>query len=294
MIDPDSSTRFRLALLITGAAIGLSVAALGMVESRPGETSELPPGTIARVGDTLISVSRYAAVLDDLRSDKRNPLTDTDREFALERLIDEELLIQRGVELGLAENAPAVRKAMASEVISHVVTVTRATRPDDATLRAFYDSASTYFSSPGRLRLTWWRQNTEGSENLDSAEQLERRLQQGGDPATLFDGYGFERVAELPDSPLPTNKLLDYIGPTLLEHVASVQPGQFTSTIEDDQGTHVFFLSEQVPESTPGFETVRDVVEQEYLYRAGDTALREYIDWLRSRTSVTVSDSETK
>jgi hypothetical protein len=183
---------------------------------------------------------------------------------------------------------------MASEVISHVVTVSRAARPDEASLRAFYDSVSTYFLSPGRLRLLWWKQNVQGSENRASAEQIEHRLLQGDDPATLFDRFGFERVAELPDALLPTKKLLDYIGPELLEHIGSVHPGQFTSPIKDDQGLHIFFLSERVPESTPRFEAVRDVVEQEYLYRAGDTALREYIDWLRSRTSVTVSNSELK
>jgi hypothetical protein len=287
-------TRFRLPFLIAGATVGLLVAAFGMVDSRRGDSSELPPGTIARVGDTLISESRYVAVLDDLSTDKRNSLTDADREFALQRLIDEELLIQRGIELGLAENAPAVRKAVAAEVISHVVTTTRAARPDEAILREFYDSVAMYFSTPGRLRLRWWRQTERGSENTVSALQLERQLRDANDPAVLFDRYGFERVTDLPESLLPTNKLLDYIGPALLEHVSSVQPGQFASPIEDEQGLHVFFLVEQLAESTPSFEAVRDAVEQEYRYRAGDAALREYIDWLRSRTLVTVSDPVTQ
>ena len=294
MTDPNPIARYRVPLLIAGAAVGLLLAAVGMVDSRRGDSSELPPGIIVRVGDSLISESRYVAVLDDLRTDKRNSLTDADREFALQRLIDEELLIQRGIELGLAENAPAVRKAMAAEVISHVVTTTRAARPDEATLREFYESVSTYFSSPGRLRLRWWRQTVRGAENTVSAEQLERQLRDVNDPAILFDRYGLERVTDLPDSLLPTNKLLDYIGPALLEHVSSVQTGQFASPIEDEQGLHVFFLVEQTPESTPSFEAVRDAVEQEYRYRAGDTALREYIDWLRSRTSVTASDSATQ
>jgi len=287
-------TRFRLPFLIAGATVGLLVAAFGMVDSRRGDSSELPPGYIARVGDTLIGESRYLAVLDDLSTDKRNSLTDADREFALQRLIDEELLIQRGIELGLAENAPAVRKAVAAEVISHVVTTTRAARPDEAILREFYDSVATYFSTPGRLRLRWWRQTERGSEDAVSALQLERQLLDDNDPAVLFDRYGFERVTDLPESLLPTDKLLDYIGPALLEHVSSVQPGQFARPIEDDQGLHVFFLVEQLAESTPSFEAVRDAVEQEYRYRAGDAALREYIDWLRSRTLVTASDPVTQ
>lgn len=294
MTDLDGWARLRLPFLIAGATIGLLVAAYGMVDVRRGETGELPSGSIARVGDTLISVSRYAAVLDDLRADKRNPVTDADREFALERLIDEELLIQRGIELGLAENAPPVRKAIAAEVISHVVTTTRAARPDEVALRAFYNSFSTYFSSPGRLRLSWWRQSAQGTETMISAQSLERRLQQSDDPAVVFDRYGFERVTEFPDSLLPENKLLDYIGPALLEHVSALQAGQFSGPIEDDQGLHVFYLSEQVPEFIPRFEAVRGAVEQEYLYRASDDALREYIDWLRSRTTVTVSDPEQK
>ena len=119
MTDPGTGTKYRLPLLIAGAVTGLLIAAAGLVENRNIQKSDpLPAGNIARVGDTLIPIGRYRALLDDLSADKRNALTEEDREFALDRLIDEELLIQRGLELGLASNAPAVRKALASMTIA--------------------------------------------------------------------------------------------------------------------------------------------------------------------------------
>jgi hypothetical protein len=290
--DSDPGTRYRLPLLIAGTVIGLSIAGLGLIERGQDEISTLPPGIIAKVGETLIGTGQYVALLDDLAADKRNPLTDQDQEFALQRLIDEELLVQRGVELGLAENAPTIRKAVAAEVISHVVTATRATPPDEATLREFYASASAYFSSPGRLRLHWWMQKSSSLEIEALAWETIHGLQRGDEPQVLLRQYGFERVADFPDSLLPMNKLLDYIGPVLLDRVTSILPGQYTDPIKDEQGLHVLFVAERASESVPNFDAIRSEVEREYLHRASDTALREYIDWLRSRTPVTVSDSE--
>ena len=182
MTDSRTSTKLRLPLWIAGAVTGLMIAAAGMVEKKDHKKPDtLPAGNIARVGDTLIPISRYAVLLDDLSADKRNPLTNQDRKFALDRLIDEELLIQRGVELGLASNAPAVRKAIASAVISQVVADASTTLPDEVVLREFYLSAHTFFSSPGQFHVRWWKLDDQQADAMRAAADQGNRLGHGGD-----------------------------------------------------------------------------------------------------------------
>jgi len=293
MTEYRTSTKLQQPLLIAGAVAGLLIAATGMVEKRNhAEPNSLPAGNIARVGDTLIPVSRYAVLLDDLSADKRNPLTDKDRKFALDRLIDEELLIQRGVELGLASDAPAVRKAIASAVISQVVADASTTLPDETALREFYLSARTFFSESGQFHVRWWKLDGQQADAMPAAENLIARARSEPGSGELFESYGFEAVRQLPDSLLPASKLLDYLGPTLLAQVTALGPGEFSGPVYANRAVHVFYLVQLKPESTPPFESIKDIVAQEYMYREGDRALREHLEWLRERTSVVVSNTD--
>ncbi len=102
-----------MVLLALGACAGLIMAAAGLVERWSPSPGELPVGAIARVGGKIITLERYLQVLNDLAADKRAPLSAQDRQFVIDRLVDEELLIQRGIELGLADSSPQIRKALA-------------------------------------------------------------------------------------------------------------------------------------------------------------------------------------
>ena len=92
-------------LLVAGAALGLGAAmwsALGVNEAvnKYGDA-------IAVVDGVPIPRAVYDTAVAGLASAKRNPLTETEKREALDRIIDEELLLRRAVELGLAESDPA-------------------------------------------------------------------------------------------------------------------------------------------------------------------------------------------
>ena len=91
--------------LAVGAATGLIVAAIGVMGERPS-VDDLPPGAVARVGDALIRVEEYDRLVAGLESDRRSPVDGKLRRHVLDRMIDEELLVQRAVELGLVEDGP--------------------------------------------------------------------------------------------------------------------------------------------------------------------------------------------
>ena len=108
-------------LLGLGAAAGLTLAASSLLSGPGRNAGELPEGAVARVNDAIIRNEEYARLLAALASDRRNPLTEEDRRRLLDRLIEEELLVQRARELGVDRLDRRVRSILVSAMIDSIV-----------------------------------------------------------------------------------------------------------------------------------------------------------------------------
>ena len=160
--------RRRIALLAGGALIGLLIAGTDLVTDWSSSSGKLPPGAIARIGNQLITQAEFERVAQDLATDKRTAGKE-DRNFALKRIIEEELLVQRGIELGFPETAPGIRKALAAAVITQVITEAEALAPSSEELRAFFDGDANFFTQTERLQVRWLR--TTGTVSTMEQEQ---------------------------------------------------------------------------------------------------------------------------
>src|SRR5512134_2842951 len=108
-------------LLAAGTAAGIVLAALGLVRGATLPGSGLAPGEVARVNDVPIRAEDLERLVAALEADKRSPLEDADRARILERLVEEELLVQRAVEIGLVQSEPGVGKALVQALIDAIV-----------------------------------------------------------------------------------------------------------------------------------------------------------------------------
>jgi hypothetical protein len=289
MSGTEFSARMRLSLLLAGAAAGLILAASGLVESGPDRSGDLPQHAIARVGGRLIPEDRYRQLLHDLAADKRTPIDAEDRQFVLDRLVDEELLIMRGIELGLAETAPEIRKAVAAAVIAQVAAEAEAAPPDEAALQRLYASDPDYFAATARYRLHWWRLPGDDEATARRAMAAFEQLQAQQPVESVVRSAGWQRQAMLPDQLLPLTKLADYLGPELAQQLPQLATGQYAKPIAAGGSFHLLYLADRQGGDLPPFESVRPAVEAEYLRRAGDRALRDYLAWLRQRTDIVVA-----
>lgn len=292
MSESAQPARIRLVLLTLGATAGLILAASGLVENWSSSSASIPATAIARVGGRDIPQERYLELLSDLAADKRTPLNSNDRKFALDRLIDEELLIMRGIELGLHETSPEIRKTIAAAVIAQIAAEAEATTPDEATLRRFYETESPYFTTTARYQLRWWRVPGSGPESERKAATAYGQLSKSVPAEAVMRSTGLQAESLLPDQMLPLSKLTDYLGPRLAQRATVLEPGEFSRPIAAGGGFHIIHLLSRQEGVLPAFEQVRPVVEAEYSRRSGDDALRQYLAWLRGRTEIIVDSDK--
>ena len=103
--------------LIVGGLCGLMFAGYGIF-TRIGINSDFETGVIASVNNSTIAEEAYLRALDRYNSDTKDQLNDDDRKWVLQRMIEEELLVQRGLDLGILKTDNDVRGAIVRALIA--------------------------------------------------------------------------------------------------------------------------------------------------------------------------------
>jgi hypothetical protein len=127
-------------LLALGAVLGVASGIQSARNAAPA-TSALPPGVAALVDGRPIRAEEAARAVQMLAGDRRDPLSLEDRQRVLERLIDEELLVEFALARGLLASERSVRDAVTLAMVESVVAegASRAATPEE--LRASFESA---------------------------------------------------------------------------------------------------------------------------------------------------------
>ncbi len=134
----EKANRRALWLLTAGGVVGILLGIAAALSERGPTISVLPDGAIALVNGRPIREEDYARAVALVEGDKRTEITAEDRDHILDRLIEEELLIQRGIAIGLVDSNRSVRKAITQAMLTSIVTESVSVQPSEDELRAFY------------------------------------------------------------------------------------------------------------------------------------------------------------
>ncbi len=283
-------------LLFLGAAIGLALATFGLLENR-ADPRKLSVDTAALVGDRMLRRVDYERVLAGVEGDLRGPIDDSVRRRVLDRMIDEELLVQRALELGLAVIDRRVRGELTSALMDSIVGEADGDQANDLEVAKHFEENVDFFSRPGRLygrtlffssRLDDTRQDGSAAERADRAIEA---LRAGESPNEIERRLGDPQVSPLPNGMLPPSKVRDYVGPMILQTLEGLDVGAWSDPIESGSGFYLVGLVDSEPRIVPRFEDVAELVRQDLKRRRGDQALRRYLDDLRTQTPVTINES---
>ena len=262
--------------LIAGALAGLLAAGFGILR-QADSGNELPANAVARVNGQIISRNNYDRALARLGTNS----TSVDKTaWVLQRLVEDELLVQRGLELGMAQSDSAVRNAIIDSLIASVTAEADAASPGDEELQQYLSDNADRFSYTASLSVAAWQTNDDAV-----AQSFVAKLRNGSN-VTTSDAIG--PIPDLPPGLMPLELLRDYLGPGVAAAAADM-PIDSSAVFARRGRWLVVQVLEKKSAVVTDLGTIRNRVLLDYRRSLADQTLQDYLDDLRRRADLVVA-----
>ena len=231
---------------------------------------------IARVGEKEISRQRFEEIIKVLDDQSNSELTLEKKNLIRERLIDEELLIQRAIELDLVRNDSLVKGNVIQTMFQYIINSNELVEPSEAELREYFSKEKNYFSSGRRYKLKNYT-----FRNLNDAETAINLLNQS-DLESFLKLVETESAIDLPNVFLTPQKIRDYLGPKVLEELPSLEKGGFSNIFEINEVPSIVICIDILLDNNPKFEEIAEQIKNKFIRDREDSLVKEYIENLRN------------
>lgn len=270
--------------LALGALVGIGIATAGVVQA---PSSAIADDAVATVNGAPIRRADYETALAAVAADGRRSTSDpTLRQHVLERLIDEELLVQAAIELGLAQRDRRVRADLSSATLSFIKDAPLP-EPTETDLKDLFEASPGYFGGDSRVeieeRFFALRAAGDDAAALARARAARAQWQRGEAPSADPPPLG------LPSGLVPVTKLEQYLGPTAARAIAILPVGVVSEPVRSGDGYRLVRVIAKRDGDAPRFEAVRGLVRSEWRRRQTEAELRRFLSDRRTRAKVAVA-----
>ncbi len=231
---------------------------------------------IARVGEKEISRQRFEEIIKVLDDQSNSELTLEKKNLIREKLIDEELLIQRAIELDLVRNDSLVKGNVIQTMFQYIINSNELVEPSEAELREYFSKEKNYFSSGRRYKLKNYT-----FRNLNDAETAINLLNQSN-LESFLKLVETESAIDLPNVFLTPQKIRDYLGPKVLEELPNLEKGDFSNIFEINEVPSIVICIDILLDNNPKFEEIIEQIKNKFIRDREDSLVKEYIENLRN------------
>jgi parvulin-like peptidyl-prolyl isomerase len=293
------SVRRSMALLGGGALIGLAIAGYGLFTAKGTHTRTVPPEAIAVVNQRPILRSDF---MTQAQTQFAMPFAQTSpeqRRRVLEDMINEELLVQRGMEIDLPSFDPDVRNAMVTGVELEVTADVLAQQPTEEELRKYFQLHKDKYSSEGvmRLRELVVKQDESRSAEaaLATATEAAKALRQGQSLEAVSKRYQLVDAGRFQDAGhVDVGDIFQFavrakVDDALFNALIPLKAGEVSQPVVESDGVHLVLMLKHVLPVPQTYEEAANRVwtdlknESEAKVRAANLA------YLRSRADIVVA-----
>ena len=293
--------RRSLALLAVGAALGLALAGYGLFTAQGTRLSRVPPEAMALVNQRPVLRSDFMTQLQTQYSVPFSQATPEQRHQVLEDMIDEELMVQRGLEIDLPSYDPDVRAALVAGVELELYANVLAQRPTEADLRAYYESHRAKYIRDGvmQLRDLLLAPTTERGAGacLEAARAAADALRQGTPLETVMARYQLADSRKLLDSGhVDLGDVFDFaararLDPAVFAAATRLASGEVSDPVITADGVHLVLMVKRVPPSQRPFAEVTNEVWRDVSDDAKRRVRAATLKYLRSRADIQIGQA---
>ena len=270
----------RLALVL----IGLILVLVG--SNTHFHLTNYPPDTLVTVNGYPITQSALRNAEKRIQSNPFDPINPDDRELLLQRLIDDELMLQHAEDLGIFMTDPGIRKLLVRSSIDSIIEDSRSIPISDEQLRTFYEDHKSVFQRPSRIHLKVASfLNPEVAKNI--GEIIKKEVPFELAIAETKTG----ELMDIPSSLLPEHVLRRYLGSELTAVALSLSENQISSPVTLGEFTYLIYVLEKEPEQQLSLDDSRLQVTSEYRSRHRQNALIDALTHLKNHADIRVDQS---
>ena len=275
-------------LLLSASIIGTLLAIYSIMDSNKNYSS-LPDNVAAVVNDKIIPSERYQTVIQLIKNDKRDDLTDIDRKMALERIIEEELLVQYAYQNGFLEADDLLRKSIVRSVVDSIAEQSISVIPNEKTLRDFYQDNLPLFTIDEQFRIVIL--SSQNGSDINAGKII---WQDSYDIPLLMNEIGSIKKLEISSDFISKYRLGTLIGPLLRDVVLSLKLGETSEPLETIYGYSIVTLIDKKGRVIPDFKEINEIVLQEYKRRQRETILNDLLSDLKKQSDININSSFSK
>ena len=198
----------------------------------------------------------------------------------LQRLIDDELILQRAEELGILQADPGIRKLLARSAIETVVSKSQALPVTESELVAFYDNHQAVFQQPQRITL-----QSAQFDDVETANTTRNAVIAGQSLKKAASITGAEMLP-IPLSPLPKHALIRYLGASLTDLALTLSTMEVSQPIIRGDSVYLLQVFENQPTTLMPLEQVRETAMTELKIRQRRDSLATTLAELKQQASI--------
>ena len=272
-------------LLLLASIIGTLLAIYSIMDSNKNYSS-LPDNVAAVVNDKIIPSERYQTVIQLIKNDKRDDLTDNDRNMALERIIEEELLVQYAYQNGFLEADDLLRKSIVRSVVDSIAEQSISVIPNEKTLRDFYQDNLPLFTIDEQFRIVIL--SSQNGSDINAGKII---WQDSYDIPLLMNEIRSIKKLDISSDFISKYRLGTLIGPLLRDVVLSLKLGETSEPLETIYGYSIVTLIDKKGRVIPDFKEINEIVLQEYKRQQRETILNDLLSDLKRQSDININSS---
>ena len=248
--------RRSLALAAAGALIGLAIAGYGLFTAQGTRTAIVPAEDAALINNVPLLRSDMIAQITALYAVPYAQATPAQKHKVLDDMIREELYVQRGVEMGLANDDIDVRQALMQATEGQIAQDAMTAKPAEDELARWYAAHRDHYAGEGMIYLHEWvvPRGSDGNQAVAA-------LRMGATPASL----GLKTTGRVDDGEEFYFAAEEHLGKALFAAVRHLPDRAVSDPVAAPDGVHIVQVVMNKPPQPTAYAKARDQVLSDFL-----------------------------